>query len=396
MLVKGLKIGAEKTDKIYMYNKDQYYDVAIIGGGITGLSLAYTFAQEGQRVAVFEKDGYCKGASIRNFGMIWPIGQPLETLDMALESASIWKKLSSEAGFWMRNNGSLHVAYHEDEWDVLKEFHEKYGKYYNTDLISGRMTGKTSAYVQQKNLIGALHSPNEINVDPRQAIPLITKYLQNVLDVTLYNNTYVIEVEGNRIHDDHNIWKADRIIVCTGHRLRTLFPDTFTSWPLMNCKLQMMQLSNEHTRFDLGPNLAAGLTLQHYKSFEECKSLTTMKRRLEKSLPEYLENGIHVMVSQNSQGDLIVGDSHHYDQAFDPFISADINQMILKYLRTFLSVRDYHISQLWYGIYTKSMDQNPYFFRRHSQHCWILTGLGGAGMTLSFGLAKKICDKFYH
>ena len=98
-------------------------DVAVIGAGIVGLAMAYTAAQQGQKVAVFERTPYATGASIRNFGLIWPVGQaPGPMLDRALRARAVWQRLAREAGVWMVPNGSLTLAYHIDELDVLEEF----------------------------------------------------------------------------------------------------------------------------------------------------------------------------------------------------------------------------------------------------------------------------------
>ena len=101
-------------------------DVAVVGAGMVGLAHAYLAARSGKKVWVFERSPAALGASIRNFGMVWPIGQPAGALyRMALRSREIWLELLRAAGWPFRATGSLHVAYREDEAAVAREFSDK-------------------------------------------------------------------------------------------------------------------------------------------------------------------------------------------------------------------------------------------------------------------------------
>src|SRR5262245_66217604 len=98
----------------------QTFDDAVVGAGILGLAHAYHLARRGRRVAVFERSPRAQGASVRNFGMLWPIGQPPGPLaQLALRSRAVWLEVLRAAGLWHDPVGSLHLAYHDDEAAVL-------------------------------------------------------------------------------------------------------------------------------------------------------------------------------------------------------------------------------------------------------------------------------------
>src|SRR5215831_10546739 len=100
-------------------------DVAVIGGGILGLAHAFAAARQGRRVVLFERNQRASGASVRNFGMIWPIGQPHgEMHSLAMRSREIWLEVLKNAALPHAPTGSLHIAYRNDEKTVLREFAE--------------------------------------------------------------------------------------------------------------------------------------------------------------------------------------------------------------------------------------------------------------------------------
>src|ERR1044071_5056023 len=110
----------------------------VVGAGIVGLATARALAVRKFDVKVIERTDRAVGASIRNFGMIWPIGQPDgELYERAMLSRRIWKEVCDSAGIWYDPVGSLHVAHNKDEAMVLQELADIYkhrGYYYlNTD-----------------------------------------------------------------------------------------------------------------------------------------------------------------------------------------------------------------------------------------------------------------------
>jgi glycine/D-amino acid oxidase-like deaminating enzyme len=98
-------------------------DVIVVVGGIMGLAFAWEAARHGRRVTLLERSDAARGASIRNFGMVWPVGQPAGELHgLAMRSRARWLALRDAETLWARECGSVHVVLEDDEAAVLTEF----------------------------------------------------------------------------------------------------------------------------------------------------------------------------------------------------------------------------------------------------------------------------------
>ncbi len=184
-------------------------------------------------------------------------------------------------------------------------------------------------------------------------------------------------------------WIAHRLVVCTGADFRELAPAAFASSGLVPCKLQMMRSQPYGDRFRVGTMLAAGLTLRHYRAFATCPTLPALAQRLDREMPDYGRLGIHVMAAQNGQGEVVIGDSHEYGDAIEPFDKTEIDDLILTYLRTFVTIPDLTIAARWHGIYVKHPTE-AYVVAQPTPRMLAVSGVGGAGMTLSMGLAEQV------
>ncbi len=376
--------------------KENSADLAIVGAGIVGLAHAYHALQKGLRVVLFERENFAVGASVRNFGMIWPIGQaPGEGLELALRSREHWINIARDAKFWLNPSGSLHVVYHQDEWEVLNEFASLYpNSSYQTQLFSAKDVLKKSEVVNPTSLIGGLWSSTECVVNPREAVRRIPQWLNEKFGLELRFGQQVNEIAMPKVVTTKEVWNVDNVIVCSGADFQTLYPEVFEHHEVTKCKLQMMKVVSPNTNFNIGPSLCAGLTLRHYHAFAACPSLKKVDERYDQEFKDFKDNGIHVLLSQNNYGELIIGDSHHYGQTHEPFDSECINQIILKYLKGFLNLKDVQITERWNGIYPKLSGKINLVVEPEA-NVKIVNGLGGAGMTLSFGVAEKVIQDIY-
>ncbi len=372
-------------------SQTQKTDVAVVGGGIVGLAVARAAAQRGQSVTVFERNSQAIGASIRNFGLIWPIGQPPgATRQRALRSREVWLDLSQKAGFWANKNGSLHLAYHADEQSVLEEFYESSGqKDYPLEWWSPATTATRATAVKAAGLRGGLFSATELTVDPREALTVLPRYLSETQNINFHYNSAVNRIDGQRLFVGRQAYEAERIFVCSGSDFETLYPEEFAAADITKCQLQMMRTAPQPPNWTLGPTLCGGLTLRHYAAFQDCPSLPLLDKRYDQENPNFKRWGIHVMLAQNGRGELVIGDSHAYGTTLLPFSYQKIDDTIMNYLHTFSQAPNLQIAERWTGIYPKLPGQTEWVVEV-SDAVTIVNALGGAGMTLSFGLAEEL------
>ncbi len=99
---------------------------------------------------------------------------------------------------------------------------------------------------------------------------------------------------------------APHAVVCSGADFRTLFPEFFAKSGLRRCMLHMMR--TEPLPHILPCTVMSGLSLRWYSSFEICKSWAALKD--EPIDPETERDGIHIILVQDADGSVIVGDSH--------------------------------------------------------------------------------------
>ena len=105
-------------------------DVAVIGGGVIGLAVAWRAAQRGLRVCVLERGELGHGASHVAAGMLAPVTEAdageLALLDLGLRSARAWPRFAADleqaagADPGLRRSGALVVARDGDEAEALE------------------------------------------------------------------------------------------------------------------------------------------------------------------------------------------------------------------------------------------------------------------------------------
>ncbi len=366
----------------------------MVGAGILGLAHAYHLARRGRRVIVFERIASrhraprcgisaCSGRSANRLGRCG--NSPCE---VSRSGSKCWRRV----GLWHERTGSLHLAYRDDEAQVLREFAQEMSAHGEpVELHTPDLIGQRTSAVKHDGLRLALWSPHEVCVDPREVMAGLPHWLSSRFGVVFEFGRTITAVEMPASSRATRAGRPTELWICSGDELNLLFADQFDEHGLVRCKLQMMRSDAYGQELRIGPMLAAGLTLTPLllvpKLSDACRPYVAGSAEESPWLDRY---GIHVLVSQNGRGELTIGDSHEYGD-LDRALRQDRDRRMDHGLscRHFLTCGACGSPHAGTEL-TSSIPTLPYVHFHPLPRVTAITGVGGAGMTLSFGLAEQV------
>lgn len=361
----------------------------VVGAGILGIAYARALKNQGYTVDVFERSVKASGSSIRNFGMVWPVGQPSgKLLNRAMKTREIWIDLCKAANIWHKQTGSLQLLSNELEYEMGHQFLERELQHRpKLQLLNKAETASLFPLAHKKNNHGAIFSGTEIIVESREAIRQIPLYLEAQGGIKFHFNTPILEISTGRVTTaKRHRFEADIIVVCSGYETNLLYPEVFESAPVTISQLNMLR---SYRISQTVPALCAGLSFLHYGSYEKLPSSAIYKKWATDTYPKQVYHGIHLLISQNYNNHLTIGDSHDYGMHHEPFQQHDVDQLIIDYMNDVMEVPNLQISQRWTGQYLKMTNGQSEWFEAVEAGVYIANGPGGAGMTLGFGMAEE-------
>lgn len=369
-------------------NDPQHFDLAVVGSGILGLAHAYAAVKRGLKVAVFERTGTPLGASVRNFGMGLVTGQPPGImLDLARESRALWLHLAARANFSAREAGTLLFARSEAEHDVLLEFMTVRARQYDYrasllegDKLSALYSGRFSHHRS------ALHGTEDLQLYSREAMPALVAYLHSQ-GVHFRFNTLVHGTADGRLSTTAGEFRAERVVVCSGHDYLTLFADRLQPLNLKQCRLQMLRLKTKEA-VPLTHAVLTGLSCTHYGAFSDLPTARAVHAEIEAKAPLLNKHGIHLLVSPTPYQELIVGDSHHYGTDSPPFNSEEVDELLIGLVEHTLAAR-VQVIERWQGVYG-SKGPGPFSALAIDDHTSVVLMHTGIGMSVGLGLGERV------
>ncbi|WP_377266884.1 TIGR03364 family FAD-dependent oxidoreductase [Peterkaempfera sp. SMS 1(5)a] len=367
--------------------------VTIVGAGVLGTMHAWHAVERGHEVVHIEREDEARGASVRNFGLVWVSGRASgPELDTALRARELWERIGRdvpELGF--RPNGSLTVLRTEAELAVAAEAAARPDAAVRGFRLLDAAEARTLNPALRGEFHGALWCERDAAVEPRTAQRALRAKLLASGRYTFLGGREVREVvDGSTVRDDHGeLHTADAVVLCTGAWLGGLVRELVPGLPVRRVRLQMMQ--TDPLGEQLTTSVADGDSFRYYPGFAG-PGLDALKAAHPQH-PVADEHRMQLLMVQRRDGGLTIGDTHEYDQPFGFDVVEDPYTYLAEVVERILGRPLPPVRRRWAGVYAQCTDTTRVVHRQQVRDgVWLVTGPGGRGMTCSPAIAETTAD----
>jgi len=362
--------------------------IIVIGAGVLGTMHALSAIERGYDVVHLEREEDARGASVRNFGLVWVSGRaPGVELELALAARARWEAIAQRCpGIGFRANGSLTLAANDAELALMAQACER------ADASARGFALLDADEVRAVNpalageFAGGLHCTRDAGVEPRLVPHALRRFMEATGRYRFVPGADVVGVRTSRVTTSTGaVFEGDRIFVCTGAAHQGLGADVLADAPVRRVRLQMFE--TEPFAPHLTTSLADGDSLRYYPAFD-------LPGRTGLGLQDPIAEAHHMQLlcQQRLDGSLTIGDTHDYDEPF----AFDLDEAPTTYLvgvtERFLGQKIPPIARRWAGVYSQIefTVEGPVYLRRSlDDGVELVTGPGGRGMTLSPAIAEE-------
>jgi FAD dependent oxidoreductase TIGR03364 len=372
----------------------QTFGLAVVGAGICGLAHALAAVRRGLSVVVIDRDARANGASVRNFGFVTVTGQERGTTwRRAMRSRDVWAEIAGPAGIAIEHRGLAVVARRAEARAVLVAFLQtEMGE--GCALLDPAAAAARLPVLSGEPIAGVLWSPHELRVESRTAIPKLAAFLADHHGVVFQRGTAVVGVAPPVVETSTGTIRAERVVVCPGDDLVSLYPERLAAYALTRCKLHMLRVAAPAADFRLPAAVMSDLGLVRYLGYAALPEAAALKARLMAEQPDALANGVHLIAVQSGDGSLVVGDSHHYDATPDPFAPQAVDDIILDELSAVLAIPAPVVTERWTGTYASAGDRTMLVDAPHPRVRLVVI-TSGTGASTSFAIAEEVLDDLF-
>jgi FAD dependent oxidoreductase TIGR03364 len=367
--------------------------VVIVGGGALGMMHAVQARGRGLDVVHLEREAGPRGASVRNFGLVWVSGRaPGPELALAQRARTLWSELAEavpQTGF--RPHGSLTCASDDAELAVLKEAAAMPDAGEREFELLDQAAATDVNPALRGEFTGALLCRRDAIVEPRKVPGALREYLLAASPARGAGYDWLpgreaIEVAPHAVRDHTGTWhRGDLVVLCTGAAHTGVAGPHLAGYerpPVRRVRLQMLQTEPFAGR--LTTSVADGDSLRYYPAFD-----LPGRSRLAPQAPVAAAAAAQLLMVQRLDGSLTIGDTHSYAEPFD----FDVDELPYDHLRAraeqLLGTALPPVRRRWAGVYSQVTGAALYHRSQVAPGVTLVTGPGGRGMTCSPAIAEE-------
>lgn len=375
--------------------------MVIVGGGILGTMHAVMARRRGYAVTHLEREPDGRGASVRNFGLVWVSGRRAgPELELAMRARALWAEIAGLApGTGFRPAGSLTIATSEAELAVMHEAAVMPdAKQREFEVLSPDEVRSVNPALRGE-FLGGLYCRADAIVEPRVALPALRASLSGPAYQWLPGHE-AVEVTDGGVRDQQGTWhRGDLVVLCTGANFTGVAGPHLTASGalasasggeadpapagLRRVRLQMLQTLPLEQK--LTTALADGDSLRYYPAYDVPARLA-----LPPQAAVAAANRAQLLLVQRLDGSLTIGDTHEYDEPFGFDVDETAYDHLLARASALLGTPLPRVQRRWAGVYSEVVGTTALYHRSDvAPGVVLVTGPGGRGMTCSPAIAEE-------
>jgi FAD dependent oxidoreductase TIGR03364 len=363
--------------------------IVIVGGGVLGIMHAVQARQRGLDVVHLEREAAPRGATVRNFGLVWVSGRaPGPELALAQRARTFWEELGElvpAAGF--RPAGSLTLAADDAELALLKEAAARPDAADRGFELLDRPAAAAVNPALGGEFTGALLCRRDAIVEPRSVPAAFADFLTRTgSGYDWQPGREAVAVAPHAVRDQVGMWhRGDLVVLCPGAAHTGIAGPQLAGFPrppVRRVRLQMLQTEPLPGR--LTTSVADGDSLRYYPAYD-----LPGRARLAPQAPAAAAAAAQLLLVQRLDGSLTIGDTHSYEEPFD----FDVDERPYDHLRAraeqLLGASLPPTRRRWAGVYSQVTGTELYLRSEAAPGVVLVTGAGGRGLTCAPAIAAE-------
>jgi FAD dependent oxidoreductase TIGR03364 len=359
----------------------------VVGAGILGTVHALFALMRGAEVVHLERDLIPRGATVRNFGLIWVSGRAAgDELSLALRSRELWQEIGEKVpGVGFRANGSLSLINTDAEMQVATRAAGRGdADQRGFELVSHDEVIQRNPALHGRFEAGLLCA-RDAAVESRTALGALREAMVATGRYEYLAGRELVGMSDHEVVDHRGVrHRGDQVWLCLGATLTGFAAELFEGEPLRRVRLNMAE--TEPLTRSLTTSVANGDSFRYYPGFRADAS-----ELLDPQEPLASRYAIQLLCQQRLHGGLTLGDTHEADEP-GLFETHDAPMdLVVQAARELIGDDLPAIERRWSGVYhqVEPVADELYYRRDLARGVTAITGAGGRGMTLAPAIAEE-------